>query len=68
MTRLQAQVIIALAEHDLNVVAAARSLHYHRNTLTYHMDKIKEETGKDPGKFYDLCELLLIANAVLAKK
>lgn len=66
MTRLQAQVIIALADHDLNIAEAARSLHYHRNTLVYHIDMIRDETGKDPNKFYDLSELLPIARAALA--
>lgn len=67
MTPLQARLIVAMAEHDLRVSEAARSLFYHRNTAVYHLDKIQEETGKDPRKFYDLSELLPRAIAILAK-
>lgn len=67
MTRRQAQAIVALAAHDMNVQAAARSLYYHRNALEYHLQQIEDATGKNPKRFYDLCELLPVALQVLQK-
>lgn len=35
------------------------------NTVTYHLDKVKRQTGLDPRRFYDLIELVKIAQEVL---
>ncbi|MDN4524225.1 CdaR family transcriptional regulator [Fictibacillus fluitans] len=40
-------------DHHLNLQQTADSLHIHRNTLIYRLNKIKEETGYDPRKFKD---------------
>ena len=51
-------VIIALAECNMKVSDASRILGVHRNTVTYHLEKIKRITGLDPLSFYDLVKLL----------
>lgn len=51
-------VIKALASSGLRVSKAAEKLNFHVNTVRYHVEKIREETGKDPLDFYDMCELL----------
>ena len=33
--------------------------------MTYHLDKVKRQTGLDPQRFYDLVELVKIAQDVL---
>lgn len=47
-----------LANNNLNVSETARKMHYHRNNIVYHVEKIKEETGLNPVKFYDMIKLL----------
>lgn len=52
------QVILTLADADLNVNETARRLFLSRNTVEYHIEKIKRRTGLDPTKFHGLCKLL----------
>ena len=56
--RMMAEVIKALADNDMNVSKTANAMHYHRNNIIYHVEKIKDETGLNPLKFYDLIKLL----------
>lgn len=65
LTETQANVIVALADNDMNITETSRVLNFHRNTICYHVGRIKERTGKDPLKFYDLCKLLPKARAIL---
>lgn len=55
---LQRDVILALADYDLNIGKTAEELHYHRNTITYHVGVIKKKTGYDALTFYGLERLL----------
>lgn len=57
MTEQQKEIIIALCEYNMNSSAVARKMHYHRNNLIYHIEKIKKQTGLDPLKFNDLVRL-----------
>lgn len=68
MTLLDAEVILRLSENGLVVSETARKMFMHRNTVMYHIRKIRRETGKDPCDFYDMCYLLPKAKAVYAKK
>lgn len=65
MTREQAEIIVAFANHNMNASATARVLYYHPNTLGYHLDKIKHDTGLNPRRFMDLVELLRMAQEVI---
>jgi len=58
LTDFEKQIILALAERDMNIAAAAVKLYMHRNTVIYHLDKIQRKTGRNPRKFYDLVELV----------
>lgn len=51
--------------NSMNVGEVARQLFMHRNIVTYHLDKVKRQTGLDPRRFYDLVELVKIAQEVL---
>ena len=61
LTDVDAQIVLALAENDMNESETARSLFMHRNTVVYHIGKVKKLTGLDPTNFYDLVELVQMA-------
>lgn len=50
---------------NMNVTDVARAIFTHRNTVLYHLNKVKQQTGLDPRRFYDLVELVQIAQEVL---
>ena len=52
------EILLMLADENLNVSAVARRLFRCRNTILWHTGRIKGKTGLDPTKFYDLVELL----------
>lgn len=56
------KTVLALAECDMNMTEAAKRLYVHRNTLVYRAKKIKEQYGLSVYRFYDLVELIYIAN------
>jgi carbohydrate diacid regulator len=58
LTDVQREVLILFAKYNMNRSETARKGYRHRNTLTYHFDKIEENTGLDPRCFYDLVKLL----------
>ena len=62
MTEFELKMIKMLAECDMSLQKAANKLYVHRNTLTYHIEKIKQRTRLDARRFYDLLKLLKIAN------
>lgn len=64
LTMKQAQVILALAECDMRPAKAAVVLHHHKNSVEYHIEKIRKSTGLDPKSFYDLCKLVKMARKV----
>lgn len=60
MTKQDAQIVLAFAECDMRASEVARREYMHRNTVLYHLDKVKRETGLDAQNFYDLIKLLEI--------
>ena len=68
MTRMQAEVIMALAANGLNCRRAGLAIYKHHNTVRYHAEKIKESTGKDPQDFYDMIELEKKARQIMSKE
>lgn len=65
MTKKQAHLIVALTHSNMNTAETARRLFYSRNTVLYHIKKIKEATSLDPLDFFDLGKLYSIARALL---
>ncbi len=61
MTRQDAEIVLAFAECDMNANEVARRKFMHRNTVIYHLDKVKRETGLDAQHFYDLIKLVDLA-------
>ena len=64
LTDLDVQVILAFAENNMNASQTSNSLFMHRNTVVYHLDKVKRKTGLDPCNFYDLMKLIEIERGV----
>lgn len=54
-----AETLRAIADADLNVQSAARSLGKHPNTLYARLERIRQATGFDGRRYHDLTELLL---------
>lgn len=65
MTKVDAQIIVAMADFDMKISQISRNLFMHRHTVHYHLDKVKQQTGLDARRFYDLVELLKIAQKAL---
>ena len=58
MTPTRCRVILALAECNMSANAASNQLFLDRSCVHYHIKRIKEITGKDPRKFFDLVDLV----------
>ena len=58
LTEYERRLLRAVADNDMNVTRAAKSVYVHRNSAVYHMDKIMDRTGLDPRRFRDLVRLL----------
>ena len=56
------QTLRAVADADMNVQKAARSLCKHPNTVYARMERVKDLTGLDGQRYRDLTELLLAAD------
>ena len=52
------EIILAMAECNMNESEVSRKLHFHRNNVVYHCENIREKTGLDPQNFYDLVKLV----------
>ena len=58
MTERQTEVILTLADCNMNTYETARRLYLHRTCVSYHISRIKEITGLNPLNFYDLIKLV----------
>ena len=56
------EIILTLADNNMNISSTAKSLFMHRNTVVYHLGKVKKVTGLDPMNFYDLIKLVSLIN------
>lgn len=61
LSDLDRQVIIALANSNMNRASAGRKLNFDRKTIDYHESIIKKITGLDPANFFDLHKLVKLA-------
>jgi PucR C-terminal helix-turn-helix domain/GGDEF-like domain len=59
------QTLRAVADADMNLQKAARSLGKHPNTVYARIERIKEMTGRDGQSYHDLTELLLAADCCM---
>lgn len=65
MTKLEAEIIVGLADNRLSLTQTGQKLYMHRNSIAYHVRKIYLTTGKNPLDFHDMCALLPVARSIL---
>ena len=58
MTQLDREILISFAKNGMVVSRVAQQLFMHRNTVEYHLQKVKRKTGLDPRNLFHLAELL----------
>ena len=63
LTQRELLCVRALADNNLCAAEAARAKYFHRNTLTYHCNRVKAKTGLNPFRFYDMAQLLGISES-----
>ena len=61
MTEKQAEIVMAFAKSSMNMREAGRSLFLHPTSVLYNLNRVYEQTGKNPREFFDLCYLVGIA-------
>ena len=61
MTELEKNVILIYADNNMDISKTARAAKYHRNSIVYWLEKIKEKYGLNPRNFYDLIRLVEMA-------
>lgn len=57
MNASEKELIEKMRECDMNVTKVAKAMYMHRNTVMYHIGKIKKKTKLAPMRFYDLVKL-----------
>lgn len=58
VTPFRQKVILAFADCNMSGNAAAKKLFIDRSCVSYHINRIKAITGKDPRNFWDLVDLV----------
>ena len=58
----QAKIILMYAKMDMDAKATGDKLWMSDGSIHYQLGKIKDETGLNPKKFYDLCALVGMAH------
>lgn len=67
MTKLEAEIIVRLADNQLNVAEVARKMFMHRNSIVYHIKKVHRISGMNPLDFHDMCKLLPKAKVIIGR-
>lgn len=50
--------VVAYARNDMRMSRAAQELHMSRRAVEERLKRIRQETGKDPRRFFELVALL----------
>ena len=58
LSKLDKEIIMAFAKYDMRPYRVSQNIYMCKGTIIYHAKKIKEKTGLDVRKFYDLCKLI----------
>lgn len=66
LTYRQAEIIMALANNGLVIERAKTALYSSSSAIRYHIQEIRENTGKDPLDFWDLIVLAARAKKLIA--
>lgn len=61
MNDIERKIILALAENDMKIYKARKSVFLSDTGFRYHLKKIQKETGLSPWNFYGLVKLVEMA-------
>lgn len=64
LTEQEIKIIIALAQNNMKVKVAARSIPASYQYIRYNLTKLKRRTGLDPRNFFDLMKLWQIVEEI----
>lgn len=64
LTDTDIKLLIAFAHNNMNATETSRQEYLHRNTIDYHLKKVKCVTGLDPYNFYELIQLMELAGVI----
>ena len=57
LTDREKKILEAYANNNMSLGKTAKALYYHKNTVLYHLKRIREKYELNPNNFYDLCKL-----------
>ena len=60
LTELEKRIVLNFARCNMSITKTAQKMNYARNSIAYHLRQVKKKTGRDPKKFYELAQLVLI--------
>ncbi len=60
ITELEKRIVLNFARCNMSITKTAQKMNYARNSIAYHLRQVKKKTGRDPKKFYELAQLVLI--------
>lgn len=62
LTPVDKSILIAYAENMMRLNKTGRVLNFSNNNVSYHLTRIRTDTGLDPRNFYDLIRFVDIIN------
>lgn len=62
LTEKEKEIILAFADSGMKCLEASRRIYVSRDTVSYHLKKVKEKACLNPLNFYDLVELVRYIN------
>ena len=60
LTELEKRMVLNFARCNMSITGCAKKMNYARNSVAYHLRQVKRKTGRDPKKFYELAQLVLM--------
>ena len=64
LTEVDKAILIAYAKNNMCISETARNSYWCRNTVVYHLERIKFKTDLNPCNFFQLVKLLKSINAL----
>lgn len=64
LTEVDKDILIAYAKNNMCTSETARNSYWCRNTIVYHLERVKSKTGLNPCNFFQLVKLLQNINAL----
>lgn len=62
LTPVDKKILLAYADNKMVTNVTARALHFSGNNVSYHLTRIRTDTGLDPRNFYDLVRFVNLIN------